>query len=818
MIIKNIQSGEKSEEFNLAGAFYPNQFITRDELKKPAYIKKTMDFFAGRAFQQLHQRKTIIKNYKLRNGEFDFSDYSGHTQDDRILDSLLEQAPKDAHYYLKHYPIINSPLNTLQGEMIGRPRKERVKAIDALSASEILEFRTNLLYQAAVSKLSAKYEGKEDENGELPEEYYKELQSKITSYSTSAENWGNKALTAFKYFFNYSEKNEDGFMDLLTSSEEYHHFYPDNSKLGFKYEVENPINVWYLGTANAKYTSDCWAVGTIKLRSISELIDIYKLDEKEIAQLTTREISMDGNPMYNVFTPTHPDPNLFNWSLNLSLETLTDATLLNSFSFGNQQYHAEVVAYWKGKKKIFKRTFLDEEGYQRTQTVDEMYKFDKEYGDIKLEEEWMNVWYKSVRIGPYVYKEIELLEFNDTCPIVGIVNSTKNTKGRSFLDLMKPYQVMFNVCLNNVWELLSKDLGVVFLGDIKLVPDKDSANPIEQMLFTAKERGMIFVDTSVDNTGGNVQFNQFSAVNLSRSQEIQQRIVLADAMVRLCWKLVGVSDERTGDVLASQTATGTNASLQQSFAQTEPLFKLHEDLQQKVLQSALNIMQWVELKKPESILNYLNSDLDNVFIKITKNELLRDLWVFVTNSKEDKQNLETLKSLMQPAMQNGADLLEMFEILSLNSENKLKDILKNIQERKDNQLKQAQELEQQKMQQEKEMFDAQQETAERHHREAIENENINKQLDREMQIRKAEISALGFDSNDQTNGDDIINSANAAVDLSRELFDQHLRLKELNQKDRELDLKNKDIDTKLKIAKENKTKAEMARKKATKKK
>lgn len=798
MIIKQIDHSNLKNDFALSGFFYPPQFVSEKDKGQKWYIKKIMDYFSSIGFAQLERKRNIVKNYKLRNGEFDFKDYMSSPEMNQV-DKILGNMDENEYSYLRHYPIINPPLNTLKGELLGRPRKERVKADDEMSRSEILTNRTNLLFQAVIDRLQGKYEV--DEQGNMPEEYYKSLQKNLVDYSTEAENWGNKALKVFKSHFNYSEKNEDGFMDFLTAGEEFHHFFPDNSKIGFKYKVENPVNVWYLGSANARYTSDCWAVGTLELQSISNILDDFKLDKDEIEQLTKKQLSMDGNVMYTTQTPTLPDPTLIQWSMNYSLEQLADATLLNSLAFGNQQYHAVVKSYWKGKKKIFKRTFLDEEGYQRTEYVDELYKMDKNQGDISLEEEWVNQWYKSARIGPYVYKEIEELEWNDTCPIVGIVNHTKNTKGKSLVDLMKGYQASYNVCMNQIWDLLSKEIGVVFLGDLKLVPKKDSDNPIETMLWEARERGAIFVDSSLENTGGNVQFNQMSAVNLTRSVEIQTRLQIAEALQNYCWELIGISRQRTGSVMASESATGTNTALAQSYAQTEIWFKFHEDLMREVLQSSLNIMQWVELKKPESTLNYLNSELDNEFFKINRSELLRNLHVNVTSAKEDKDMVENLKQLMQPAMQNGADLIEMAEILSANTENKLKDILKRIQDRKDEQLKQAQQMEQQKMQQEQEQFQMQQELLQRQHDELIANENANKEADRENKIAVATIAALGFDKNgDEDNSGEINAAGSLALQQSKNNFDNLVKLRELKQEDERLRLEEKNILSKEKIA------------------
>lgn len=798
MVIKQIKSSTLVNDIALSGFFYPDQFVTQKQRESKAYLKKMMDYFASVAFQQLDKKKNIVKNYRLCNGEFDFKDYSD-SPELRQIDQILNNYDENQFTYLKHYPIINSPLNTLKGELIGRPRKERVKAVDDISASEILEYRTQLLSQAVVESLQKKF-SPDEETGEMPEEYYKQLSEKLTNYTTQAEKWGNKAIKAFKYYFNFAEKNEDGFMDFLKSAEEFHHFYPDKSKIGFNYKVENPINVWYLGSANARYTTDCWAVGTLELMSISQILDEFELDSDEVTELTRKQISMDGNVMYTTQTPTLPDPTLLHWSMNYSLEQLADATLINTMAFGNQQYHAVVKCYFKGKKKIFKRTYLDEEGYQRIDYVDESYKKDESYGDLNLEETWVNQWYKCTRIGPHVYKEIEELEFNDTCPIVGIVNHTKNTKGRSLVDLMKGYQAAYNVCMNQIWDLLSKEIGVVFLGDLKLVPKKDSENPIEDWMYEARERGAIFVDSSPENAGGAIQFNQVSRVDLSRSQEIQSRIMLAQALRNECWELIGISRQRVGSVLASESATGTNAALTQSYSQTEPWFKFHDDLMLKVIQTAVNIMQYIELKKPESILNYLNSDLDNMFFKINRTELLRNLHVYATNSKEDKDKLELLKQLLQPAMQNGAELSDAAEILAADSENRVKDVLKKIQDRKEKQMKEAQQIEQQKLQQQQEQFQMAQEELKKQHEEALMSDNMNKQLDRETKIQIAEIQAMGFERNEVDNSGDITEASKNALERSRLEFDKLIKLKELEQEDRRMDIDREEIASREKIA------------------
>ena len=87
----------------------------------------------------------------------------------------------------------------------------------------------------------------------------------------------------------------------------------------------------------------------------------------------------------------------------------------------------------------------------------------------------------------------------------------------------------------------------------------------------ARERGVMFDDDSPENTKAPVT-NQSVArnVDLTRTQEIQSRYTLAQQMKNECWELVGMSKQRMGSISASESATGTQTAMQQSYAQTEP--------------------------------------------------------------------------------------------------------------------------------------------------------------------------------------------------------------------------------------------------------
>jgi hypothetical protein len=816
MIIESLK--EYTDPVNHA-YFYPEQFVSLSDKEKESWIKSTMDYFANIAFAQYKQNITFRKNYRLLNGEFNFSDYTNIPEMQELisyLNDVPDQEP-EVPQHLKHYPIVNPPINQLKGELINRPHKYKVKAVDDEAVNETIDFRTELIKEHFLKKLEAQLEG-QPIDPEQEAQMQQEIQNKILDYTSVAEEWGNKTLNALKYHFNFREKSQQAFLDFLVTGKEFHHFYPDNSRLGFTYKTENPSNVWYLANRNAQYTSDCWALGLIEVLSMSEIVERYNLTGEEVEHLKNRSLQNLRNNEYSPLAPALPDPNDPLWQL--TFENVGDFANggidHNVFSFNSQHSYTVVTSYWQSKKRIFKRTYLDEEGFQQEMFVSEDYKMDKTLGDITLEELWINEWWRGIKIGADIYVNVEPLEFTQSAPIVGIINTTRNTQGKSLLDLLKPYQVLYNICMNQLWELLEKEIGVVFLGDLKVVPKKDSQDPIETMLWNAKNRGTLLIDTSIENTGGAVQFNQFSRLDLTRSLEIQARIQLAQQLRLEAYELVGLTRQRLGNSQASDTATAANNALIQSFAQTETWFAWHDNILQKVYQTILDMAQYIELQKPTSTLNYLNSELETVFLQVSKNELLHELFVFVSSYAEDKVTLEQLKQLAQPAMQNGAELSEMVDLFTANSERSLRKTLSDVQKRKEAIRQQEQALKQQQLEQQQAQFEQKMQMDAAQKAEDARREDMNKQLDRENRLQVVQLQGIANEGSYNPDVDTtglLIEQTKIAQDISKQTFEKVTKNKELSLKEKELALKEKDIDTKLKIAQTNKNKYDSGSKK-----
>jgi hypothetical protein len=785
---------------------YPDQFTTMHEKSTGDWIKKNLDYFAGVAYSKYRQNEAFRKNYKLLNGEFDFTDYMVIPETKMILD-YLKDVPgqeQDIPKHLKHYPILNPPINTLLGEMTKRPHKYSVKATDEISIDENIDFRSNLLKEFALNSIKAQLEGTDLSPEEIEQAAAQEIQKKILNYTTVAEQWGNKVLSALKHHFDFRHKSFMAFRDLLVTGREYHHFYPDNSRLGFTYRVENPANVWTLNYRNAITTKDCWAGGTLEVLTFAEIINRYKLTDEEMEHLKTYSLQGLRNNEYSAFSPAMPNPNYDPiWQLTFESADLSiDGITPNAYAFSNQFSYTVVTAYWESQRPVYKRTYIDESGYEQTDFVNEDYKICKDCGDVSLEKTWENIWMRGLKIGANIYF-CDPLEYVNCMPIVGIVNTFRNTQGKSLLSMMKPYQVLYNICLNQLWEALEKDLGVQAIIDMKVIPNNSDADAIDQFKTVAKETGFLVIDTSVENTGGPVQFNQMTRTDLSQQTYINSRIQLAEWARNQAWELVGVTRQRTGSVLATETATGTQTAMSQSFAQTEPWFHFHDVILRDVYQMLLDVTQYIELQKPDSTLNYLNNDLESVFLKVTRDEILRDLHVYVTSYAEDRDNIEKLRSLMQPAIQNGADLADVADMLTADSERSLREILQKVQQRNQEAKQQQMQLEQQKLQQSDEQFQMKLQAQQEKEARDMENENMNKELDRQNRLQIEElrgIAAEGSYSQTTDTTELLTEQTKSAMERSKQLYERSIKQKELQQQDRKLDIEEMKAKDALEIA------------------
>lgn len=814
---------------------FPDQFKTEKEKQDESWIKNTMDYFSNKAYAEyIKNRDTFVKNYDLMKGILRMEDFYQEPEVRSFTDVLTADLELPA--YVKHYSIITTPVNELVGEISKRPDAFKVKAFDDDSQAEELQFKTDILNKYVMSQARQKiYEKAAMEGVELSDEEAEQMtmeqvKDQLDNYTSIAEKWSNHILTCQKADFNLKEKSEDAFRDLCISARQFYHIYEDNSKLGFNIEVANPKNTWFLTTPDRKWISDptgraqgAYAAGTVQVMELSEIIEsIPDLTKEEIDHLRSslqdyglinvRESNL-GNPeatpgqdsvMYDTFDPLVLQTRmLIESEMKENNDGLKDFLGLtnNVSSFGYK--YVVVRAYWISKKKIGKLIYLDEMGNEQSTLVDESYKAGTIPTEQSLEWGWINQWYQGTKIGPDIYhiKPFNLLNY---CPIIGTTYEVKNTEAKSLVDLMKPFQVIYNVCMNQLYKLLEKEVGKVQLMSLRHIPipkDGDAQDALDIWEMEARNRGVVFVDDSPENLKAPSGFNQFTALDLTRTQEIQSRYTLAQQIKNECWELVGLSKQRLGSVSASESATGTNTAIQQSYSQTEPLFVAHEYVLGQLYQAIIDAALYTESAKPQSTLSYITGEGESAFVQVNGSDLkFRDLKVFLTNRPEDTQMFNELRQLSQAVIQNGGTLYEIIELYSTKSIREMKKVFKDMRDRQIAQQEQANQLQQQQLQQQQEQAQAQLEQAAQMKQADQAHEDYQNELDRINKKEIALIQALG--RNENAMADEDSSGTADALEMSRLTAEQSKAEKEYQAKMADVNSKNMLAAQKLQVERE----------------
>ena len=522
-------------------------------------------------------------------------------------------------------------------------------------------------------------------------------------------------------------------------------------------------------------------------------------------------------------------------------------------------------AYWKSQRKVGHLTKITEEGEVTNEIVTEDYKvIDKPIYDTRLFNNktkdnlvfgehidwiWINEVWGGIKIGPNIpsfwgmnnpggfspiyigiqKNKIGPLKFQFKgdqslygckLPVEGSVFSDRNTKSTALIDLMKPYQIGYNIVNNQIADILVDELGTVIMLDQNSLPrhslgeDWGKGN-YAKAYVAMKNFQMLPLDTSITNTENALNFSHFQKLDLEQTNRLMSRIQLANYFKQQAYEVIGVNPQRMGQQLSQQTATGVEQAVAASYAQTEIFFIQHCDyLMPRVHQMRTDLAQYYNSTKPSTRLTYITGADEKVNFEINGTDLLmRDLNIFCSTTANHRSILEQLKQMAIQNNTTGASIYDLGKIMQSESIAEVNTVLKASDQKQQAQ-KQQEMQSQQQMQQEQ--LQKQQEIEQM----KIDAQAAEKEKDRQRDILVAEIRAAGYGSMSDVNQNMMSDYNDAMKEIrSSEQYQQQTDLqreKEVNrmsiesqksQIEREKIQAQRDIaDKQLQIAQENKNK------------
>jgi len=403
-------------------------------------------------------------------------------------------------------------------------------------------------------------------------------------------------------------------------------------------------------------------------------------------------------------------------------------------------------------------------------------------------------------------------------PVEGSVFSDRNTYSRSLVDLMKPFQIAYNLVNNQIQDILVDELGTVIMLDQNSLPrhslgeDWGKGN-FAKAYVAMKNFQMLPLDTSITNTENALNFNHFQKLDMSQTERLMSRIQLAQYFKQQAFEVIGITPQRLGQEITRQTATGVEQSINASYAQTETYFIQHCDyLMPRVHQMRTDLAQHYHSTKPSARLNYITSLDERKNFEINGTDfLLRDINVFATTKANQRAILEQLKQLALSNNTSGASIYDLGNIIKSDSISEVTHILKAAEKKSDA-------VRQQEMQQQQQMQEQMIQSKQQEEQLKLEFQASEKDKDRQADILIAQIRSAGYGAMQDINQnmqsdymdalDQIQKSENyqSTMDLTREKEANKIMTsrEKLNVEREKINAQREIANTQLRVAQENK--------------
>lgn len=678
--------------------------------------------------------------YNLYNSIFDEKDFKRITNPFKVEDGF-PATPQD-------FNIIRPKVDLLIGEETKRPMNFRVVRTSQEAASELMDQEKEMLMQYIMGQITSKMSEEEAaqfqqqlQSGEvMPPEAIAKYMSK--DYKDVVENTAYHTLVYLREKLNLDNEFIKGWKDALIAGTEIYYVGVLNDEPYL--ERVNPMFFAYDQSPDLEFVEDAsWCCRRMRM-PVAEIYDRYydKLSEKDLNKLNEMLTGRPSNDMGD----KDPVDNFGGIKMHIYDNPLYDQKSRHSINV----WHC----CWKSFKKIFYVTYMDETGTPQVEIADESYK--KTGMEIDVTPDWIIEVWEGYRAGSDLYFGIQPLEYqhvsidnpnSQKLPYTGAIYSNTNSKPRSLVSILKPLQYMYIVLWYRLELAIARDKGRIINMDITQIPKSMNITPDRWMHYLSSV-GVNFINPYEEGwnvpgrEGGKpATFNQITSLDLTMSNVIAEYIQLMDKIEMLAGTISGITEQRQGAISSNELVGNVERSVVQSSHITEPLFWVHNQCKKHALNMLLDTAKGAWSQTGKKKLSYIFDNGERAYVDIQDKFFYEDMDVFVSDTSKDMENIQKLQQLIQPAMQNGASLLEAAEVLTNDNFNIIKQKLKEMQERQEQAVQQQQQAEQEQAVQLQQMQNEQREQELMLEEAKMELERYKIDADNQTKIAVAEISA-----------------------------------------------------------------------------
>jgi hypothetical protein len=278
--------------------------------------------------------------------------------------------------------------------------------------------------------------------------------------------------------------------------------------------------------------------------------------------------------------------------------------------------------------------------------------------------------------------------------------------GKSPIIKSLPYQQLYNICLNQISELMADEPGTFFSLDINAIPseyktDENTEEGLFNLMDTIKLTKLLPLNLSRSNMEGNVAYpNVFQRNEVIFASQVQYRQQMAEYFKQQAFAQLGVTQQLLGQMVNFETATGTKQNAVYTNALITSL--LDDFISSKVFANEIHIaVAQIAESSGKIDRKMTNTDGMNVFIDIMAEDgeyfPLRKIGVSAASNSKDRPIVRYLQEMLISDNTIQKDFSDIVDIVTNPYSLKLRQIAREMRTRTD-----------QKTQEERQFQDAQQ--------------------------------------------------------------------------------------------------------------
>jgi hypothetical protein len=725
-----------SRQTSIEGLPYDRLILTEEEKEREDYyvIKQLVNAYENMGRRQIFANKDkIIRNMNRANGVLDKKDLAD-VQEEL---SMVDQNSDD--FEIESYPLIPRIVNTITSFRSKIAIEHQVIAVNREAQNEILDLKNQEIVNLLINKARQFYVNDLANQGvtqETTPDLFQEQMDifqklpKIQSYYNqkfrlSVEKWASIKMESAKRKFQFPSLERKLLRNKVICDRPYLHLNLRDDVV--VPEVLRPENCAYLRSPNKDCVSHGHMFMWYEYENATSIIQSFgdKLREEDIEKLRQRFLPTQ-------FTATTAE------NYDFSTRKPIEADIQNFFAFRNErdtfdrkyrgeEYRDNLIEvlnmYLQIPRKLIEVTIITDNG-KTVEIVDETYKpmFKPTYitGKPKTKENlisgehvepfYINELYRVKKINfsrntnpelsediwvvlekfPVQISDPKVSRYGSLIPVHGGPMTNSYSATSEIVDKALTWETLFQYLWNRINQILQTEIGQFFLLNQNTIPSESiggswGKNNIVKFLLTARDTGIGPVDLSPSNIGSANQITNGygQKVDMSRGEELLQKIELAEAVKRECLNVIGVSPQFLSDISPNESATGILQGIQRSITSIKHIYDEHFALMERGWQTYLELERYVAAVKGSVEETFINSENERVIFQTSAQDFpLYSLGVFTTSSFDDSLLLAEIQQMVKTDNTLGADVAEKVAMLTSKSVSQTLENLKELQRKK----------------------------------------------------------------------------------------------------------------------------------------